>query len=139
MRVVVNPHTVSTVFANVLLATVSGNAQIDFDVAAAAVAGYTQFGAISPLLMFCPPAGMDRHPAQLGAGPADPAEAQNFWGPGAFGLLDINFDANGPAAHPTRGLTLPLRRRGERSITRCFSAAASTSGLVRRRVRPSPG
>ena len=65
VRVVVNPHTVSTVFANALLA-VSGNAQVDFDVAAAAVAGYTQFVCDITPLMFCTPAGMDRHACAAG-------------------------------------------------------------------------
>jgi hypothetical protein len=122
VRVVVNPHTVSTIFANALLA-VSGNAQIDFDVQAAAVAGYTQFVCDITPLMFCPPAGMDRDTLRSWLpGRQIRLKAQNFWGPGAFGLLDVNFDPNGPCGNPNQGANYFRCAVGvERSITRCFS------------------
>jgi Flp pilus assembly protein TadG len=122
VRVVVNPHTVSTIFANALL-TVSGNAQVDLNVGAAAVAGYTQFVCdISPL-MFCPPPGMDREELRSWLpGRQIRLKAQNFWGPGAFGLLDVNFDPNGPCGSPNQGANFFRCAVGvERSITRCFS------------------
>ncbi|HSA81562.1 MAG TPA: pilus assembly protein TadG-related protein [Geminicoccaceae bacterium] len=122
VRVVVNPHTVSTIFANLLLA-VSGNAQVDLDVGAAAVAGYTQFVCdISPL-MFCSPAGMDRETLRSWLpGRQIRLKAQNFWGPGAFGLLDVNFDENGPCGSPNQGANFfRCAVAVERSITRCFS------------------
>ena len=122
VRVVVNPHTVSTVFANALLA-VSGNGQVDLTVGAAAVAGFTQFVCdISPL-MFCPPPGMDRETLRSWLpGRQIRLKAQNFWGPGAFGLLDVNFDPNGPCGSPNQGANFFRCAVGvERSITRCFS------------------
>jgi Putative Flp pilus-assembly TadE/G-like len=122
VRVVVNPHTVSTIFANVLLA-VSGNAQVDLDVAAAAVAGYTQFVCDITPLMFCAPDGMDRDTLRSWVpGRQIRLKAQSFWGPGAFGLLDINFDPNGPCGAPNQGANFFRCAVGvERSITRCFS------------------
>ena len=122
VRVVVNPHTVSTIFANALLA-VSGNGQVDLNVGAAAVAGFTQFVCdISPL-MFCPPPGMDREQLRSWLpGRQIRLKAQNFWGPGAFGLLDVNFDPNGPCGNPNQGANFFRCAVGvERSITRCFS------------------
>ena len=122
VRVVVNPHTVSTIFANALLA-VSGDAQVDLGVGAAAVAGYTQFVCdISPL-MFCPPPGMDRETLRSWLpGRQIRLKSQNFWGPGAFGLLDVNFDDNGPCGNPNQGANFFRCAVGvERSITRCFS------------------
>jgi Flp pilus assembly protein TadG len=122
VRVVVNPHTVSTLFANVLMAA-SGNGQVDLDVAAAAVAGHTQFVCdISPL-MFCPPSGMDRETLRTWLpGRQIRLKAQNFWGPGAFGLLDVNFDPNGPCGSPNQGANFfRCAVAVERSITRCFS------------------
>jgi Flp pilus assembly protein TadG len=122
VRVVVNPHTVSTIFANALLA-VSGNAQIDLNVQAAAVAGYTQFVCDITPLMFCPPAGMDRDTLRSWLpGRQIRLKAQNFWGPGAFGLLDVNFDPNGPCGTPNQGANyFRCAVAVERSITRCFS------------------
>ncbi|HEX6114868.1 MAG TPA: Tad domain-containing protein, partial [Geminicoccaceae bacterium] len=122
VRVVVNPHTVSTIFANALLA-VSGNAQIDLDLQAAAVAGYTQFVCDITPLMFCPPAGMDRDTLRSWLpGRQIRLKAQGFWGPGAFGLLDVNFDPNGPCGTPNQGANyFRCAVAVERSITRCFS------------------
>lgn len=122
VRVVVNPHTVSTVFANVLLA-VSGNAQVDIGVQAAAVAGWTQYVCDITPLMFCPPSGMDRDTLRSWLpGRQIRLKAQNFWGPGAFGLLDVNFDPNGPCGTPNQGANFFRCAVGvERSITRCFS------------------
>ena len=122
VRVVVNPHTVSTVFANALLA-VSGNAQIDLDVAAAAVAGYTQYVCDITPLMFCAPDGMDRDTLRSWVpGRQIRLKAQGFWGPGAFGLLDLNFDENGPCGPPNQGANFfRCAVAVERSITRCFS------------------
>jgi hypothetical protein len=122
VRVVVNPHTVSTIFANMLLA-VSGNAQIDVDTGAAAVAGRTQYVCdISPL-MFCPPSGMDQETLRSWLpGRQVRLKAQNFWGPGAFGLLDVNFDENGPCGTPNQGANFfRCAVAAEQSITRCFS------------------
>jgi hypothetical protein len=122
VRVVVNPHTVSTIFANALLA-VSGNAQVDFDVAAAAVAGYTQYVCDITPLMFCAPHGMDRDALRSWLpGRQIRLKAQSFWGPGAFGLLDINFDEKGPCGSPNQGANFfRCAVAVERSITRCFS------------------
>jgi hypothetical protein len=122
VRVVVNPHTVSTIFANALLA-VSGNAQIDLNVQAAAVAGYTQYVCDITPLMFCPPSGMDRDTLRSWLpGRQMRLKAQNFWGPGAFGLLDVNFDPNGPCGTPNQGANFFRCAVGvEHSITRCFS------------------
>ena len=122
VRVVVNPHTVSTIFANVLLA-VSGNAQVDLNVQAAAVAGYTQYVCDITPLMFCTPDGMDRETLRSWVpGRQIRLKAQNFWGPGAFGLLDVNFDENGPCGSPNQGANFfRCAVAVERSITRCFS------------------
>jgi len=122
VRVAVNPHTVSTIFANLLLA-VSGNAQIDLDVGAGAVAGYTQFVCDITPLMFCPPGGMDRETLRSWLpGRQIRLKAQNFWGPGAFGLLDVNFDPDGPCGSPNQGANFfRCAVAVERSITRCFS------------------
>jgi Flp pilus assembly protein TadG len=122
VRVVVNPHTVSTIFANVLLA-VSGNAQVDLNVQAAAVAGYTQYVCDITPLMFCTPDGMDRETLRSWVpGRQIRLKAQNFWGPGAFGLLDVNFDENGPCGSPNQGANFfRCAVAVERSITRCFA------------------
>ena len=122
VRVAVNPHTVSTIFANALLA-VSGNAQVDVDVGAAAVAGYTQFVCDITPLMFCAPDGMDRDELRDWLpGRQIRLKAQNSWGPGAFGLLDVNFDENGPCGSPNQGADFfRCAVAVERSITRCFS------------------
>jgi len=122
VRVVVNPHTVSTIFANVLLA-VSGNAQIDLNVQAAAVAGYTQYTCDITPLMFCSPGGMDGETLRSWLpGRQIRLKAQNSWGPGAFGLLDLNFDENGPCGSPNQGANFfRCAVAVERSITRCFS------------------
>ena len=122
VRVVVDPHTVSTIFANMLLA-VSGNAQVDFDVGAAAVAGYTQFVCDITPLMFCTPGGMDRETLRGWLpGRQIRLKAQNSWGPGAFGLLDINFDESGACGSPNQGANFfRCAVAVERSITRCFS------------------
>ena len=121
VRVVVNPHTVSTIFANALLA-VSGNAQIDLNVQAAAVAGYTQFVCDITPLMFCPPAGMDRDTLRSWLpGRQIRLKAQNFWGPGAFGLLDVNFDPNGPCGNPNQGANFFRCAVGGALDHRCFS------------------
>jgi Flp pilus assembly protein TadG len=122
VHVVVNPHTVSTIFANVLLA-VSGDAQVDFNVQAAAVAGYTQYVCDITPLMFCAPDGMDRDTLRSWVpGRQIRLKAQSFWGPGAFGLLDLNFDPNGPCGTPNQGANFfRCAVAAERSVTRCFS------------------
>jgi Flp pilus assembly protein TadG len=122
VRVAVNPHTVSTIFANALL-TVSGNPQVDLNVGAAAVAGFTQFVCDITPLMFCPPPGMDRETLRSWLpGRQIRLKAQNSWGPGAFGLLDVNFDENGPCGSPNQGANyFRCAVAVERSITRCFS------------------
>ena len=122
VRVGVNPHTVSTIFANVLL-TVSGNDQVDLNVGAAAVAGYTQFVCDITPLMFCPPSGMNREELRGWLpGRQIRLKAQGFWGPGAFGLLDVNFDPDGPCGTPNEGANFFRCAIGvERSITRCFA------------------
>jgi Flp pilus assembly protein TadG len=122
VRVDVNPHTVSTIFANLLLA-VSGNAQVDLNVGAAAVAGYTQQVCDITPLMFCAPDGMDRETLRTWLpGRQIRLKAQGFWGPGAFGLLDINFDENGPCGTPNEGANyFRCALAVERSITRCFA------------------
>jgi hypothetical protein len=122
VRVVVNPHTVSTIFANVLL-SVSGNSQVDLNVSAAAVAGRTQFVCDITPLMFCTPSGMDRETLRSWLpGRQIRLKAQSSWGPGAFGLLDVNFDENGPCGSPNQGANFfRCAVAVERSITRCFS------------------
>jgi len=122
VHVAVNPHTVSTIFANALLA-VSGNAQIDVDVGAGAVAGYTQYVCDITPLMFCAPDGMDRDTLRSWVpGRQIRLKAQSSWGPGAFGLLDINFDESGPCGSPNQGANFfRCAVAVERSITRCFS------------------
>ena len=73
--------------------------------------------------MFCPPAGMDREQLRSWLpGRQIRLKAQNFWGPGAFGLLDVNFDENGRCGSPNQGANFFRCAVGvERSITRCFS------------------
>lgn len=122
VRVVVDPHTVSTVFASILT-RFAGTDQVDIATGAAAVAGFTQYVCdISPL-MFCPPAGMDRETLQTWLpGRQIRLKAQSFWGPGAFGLLDVNFDPNGPCGTPNTGANFfRCAIAVEQSITRCFA------------------
>jgi Flp pilus assembly protein TadG len=122
VRVIVNPHTVSTIFANALL-TVSGNPQVDLNVSAAAVAGFNQYVCDITPLMFCPPAGMDRDTLRSWLpGRQIRLKAQSFWGSGAFGLLDVNFDPDGPCGPPNQGADyFRCAVAVEQSITRCFS------------------
>jgi Flp pilus assembly protein TadG len=122
VRVVVNPHTVSTIFAS-MLTRLAGTDQVDIATGAAAVAGFTQYVCdISPL-MFCPPNGMDRETLQTWLpGRQIRLKAQSFWGPGAFGLLDVNFDPDGPCGTPNQGADFfRCAIAVEQSITRCFA------------------
>jgi Putative Flp pilus-assembly TadE/G-like len=139
VRVAVNPHTVSTIFADALLA-VSGNDQVDFDVGAAAVAGYTQFVCdISPL-MFCPPAGMDRETLRSWLpGRQIRLKAQNFWGPARSVCSTSTSTRTAHAAAPIRAPTSSAARSQWNARSRAaFRAAASTFAPVRRWARPSP-
>ena len=92
VRVVVNPHTVSTIFANVLMAA-SGNAQVDLNVQAGAVAGYIREVCNFPPLMMCNPyetAGNKEFTPIIGQQVLLKAQgASSDWAPGDFGLLDI--------------------------------------------------
>lgn len=122
VHVIVDPHTVSTMFAGILM-RFAGTNQVDIDTSAAAVAGFTQYVCdISPL-MFCPPSGMTRGQLQTWLpGRQIRLKAQSFWGPGAFGLLDVNFDPDGPCGTPNQGANFfRCAIAVEQSITRCFA------------------
>jgi Flp pilus assembly protein TadG len=98
VHVQLNPYTVSTIFADILL-TISGNAGVDIGVGATAVAGYTQFVCDITPMMFCTP-GPNYAPVP---GRMINMVSGNSGGPAQFGLLDLNFDPNGPCGAPNQG------------------------------------
>jgi Flp pilus assembly protein TadG len=116
VHVQLNPYTVSTMFADILL-TISGNAGVDIGVGATAVAGYTQFVCDITPMMFCTPGpGYVPEPGRM-----INMVSGNFWGPGAFGLLDLNFDPNGPCGAPNQGANFFRCALGaSQGVTRCF-------------------
>jgi hypothetical protein len=136
VRVAVNPHTVSTIFANALL-VVSGNDQVDFDIGAAAVAGYTQFVCdITPLMICNPEEPFGNSDPLL---PYTPIIGQQIrlkmqsqgssYVPGDFGLLDAAIDPNGPC---------PVNQ-GAASLRCAFAAVQGVTQCVQKRgvdVRP---
>lgn len=116
VHVQLDPYTVSTVFADILL-TVSGNAGVDIGVGATAVAGFTQYLCDITPLMFCT-TGPDYEPIP---GRQINMVSGNFWGPGTFGFLDLNFDPNGPCGNPNTGADYYRCAVGvTQSITQCF-------------------
>ena len=116
VHVQLDPYTVSTVFADILL-TVSGNAGVDIGVGATAVAGFTQYVCDITPLMFCTP-GPNYEPIP---GRMIHIVSGNFWGPGAFGLLDINFDPSGPCGSPNQGANYFRCVMGlTQGVTQCF-------------------
>jgi hypothetical protein len=121
VHVLIDPHPVSTIFAGIIMLFAGGD-QVDINTSAVAVAGFTQYVCdISPL-MFCPPTGMDRETLQTWLpGRQIRLKAQGFWGPGAFGLLDVNFDPDGPCGSPNQGANyFRCAVAVNQSITRCF-------------------
>jgi len=117
------PQTISFHFIGALQALTGAPILANLTVSPQAVAGFTQFACDITPLMFCSPDGM--------SGPALEAylpgrminlKAQSFWGPGAFGLLDVNFDPNGPCGNPNTGANFyACAVAAAQSITRCFS------------------
>jgi Flp pilus assembly protein TadG len=79
---------------------------------------------ITPL-MFCVPGGMSREELRTwlpGRQIRLKAAQGPGWGPGAFGLLNVNFDPNGPCGAPNTGADFfRCAVAVEQSITRCFS------------------
>jgi hypothetical protein len=136
VRVVVNPHTVSTIFANALLA-VGGNGQVDLNVGAAAVAGFTQFVCDITPLMICNPEEPVGNTDPLY--PYTPIIGQQIrlkmqsqgsqYVPGDFGLLDAAIDPAGPC---------PVNQ-GAASLRCAFAAVQAVTQCVQKRgvdVRP---
>lgn len=116
VHVQTNPYTVSTVFADMLLA-VSGNAGVDIGVGASAVAGFKQFVCDITPLMFCT-TGPNYQPIP---GRQLNIVSGNFWAAGTFGFLDLNFDPDGPCGSPTTGANYYRCAVGvTQSITQCF-------------------
>jgi Flp pilus assembly protein TadG len=116
VHVQLNPYTVSTIFADILL-TISGNAGVDIGVGATAVAGFTQFVCDITPMMFCTP-GPNYAPVP---GRMINMVSGNSWGPGQFGLLDLNFDPNGPCGAPNQGADyFRCALAATQGVTRCF-------------------
>ena len=95
---------------------------------ATAVAGFTQHVCDAAPLMFCSPSGPSYTPVR---GRMIQLKSQNFWGPGAFGLLDGNFDPSGPCGAANQGA----------DFYRCVVAAVRnvTRSVARRGVDIRPG
>ncbi|HET6467955.1 MAG TPA: Tad domain-containing protein [Geminicoccaceae bacterium] len=87
--------------------------------ATGAVAGMTQYICDIAPVMFCSPNGSSYDPVP---GRQILLKTQNFWGPGAFGLLDVNYDPNGPCGAPNEGADYWRCVVGAtRGITKCFA------------------
>ncbi len=123
-RVQVNSSTVQMTFAAAFTGLTGNNGPAD-QVAATAVAGYTQYACDVTPLMFCLPNANYKADANIGnmirlrAGGNGAA-----WAPGAFGFLDpgkVKVDPSGPCAG-LNGVKLDACLLGaEGSITQCFS------------------
>jgi hypothetical protein len=95
----------------------SGNAGVDIGIGATAVAGFTQFVCDITPVMFCTP-GPGYEPVP---GRQINMVSGNFWGPGAFGLLDLNFDPNSPCGSPNQGADYWRCVLGlSQGVTQCF-------------------
>jgi hypothetical protein len=116
VHVQTDPYTVSTIFADILLA-VSGNDGVDIGIGAVSVAGFTQYVCDITPLMFCTP-GPNYEPVP---GRQIHLKSTASWQPGAFGLLDVNFDPNGPCGSPNTGANYFRCVLGvTQSVTQCF-------------------
>lgn len=112
VRVTIDPHTVPMAFASAF-GVMSGGQAANAQVAASAVAGFTQYACDIAPLMFCQPSGgvLPGQMVKLHAGGNDAA-----WEPGNFGYLDITnqfVDPTGPCAG----------ENGPANITRCLLGA----------------
>ena len=118
----VTPHTVTSIFLNALTA-LSGGGATTVNVEGRAVAGWTQYQCDITPLMFCVPDGMSGAAARTWLpGRQIRLKSQSSWGPGAFGLLDVNFDPEGPCGNPNTGADyFRCAVAAESSITKCFS------------------
>ena len=117
----ITPRGVTSVFLNALTA-LAGNGGSTVNVEGRAVAGWTQYQCDITPLMFCVPNGMAAATARTWLpGRQIRLKSQNFWGPGAFGLLDVNFDPEGPCGTPNTGANYyRCAIAAEQSVTRCF-------------------
>jgi hypothetical protein len=123
VEVTINPQTISFQLIGALQALTGNPTLANLTIAPQAVAGYTQFACDITPLMICLPNGMTSTQAEAYL-PARMIhlKAQSFWGPGAFGLLDANFDPDGPCGTPNQGANFyRCAVAAEQSITRCFA------------------
>jgi hypothetical protein len=87
-------------------------------VGATAVAGIEQYACDIAPVMFCSPNGA-AYTVQPGRQTA--LQSQNSWGPGAFGLLDSNFDPDGPCKTNTGADAYRCSVGARQNLTRCFA------------------
>ncbi len=97
----VGPRNVTFWLTRAASALVGGALPNDSDVAATAVAGFTEFVCDVTPLMFCAP----NDPALYGSLPGRMIglKTGGAWGPGAFGLLDHAAATDGPCGTPNQG------------------------------------
>jgi Flp pilus assembly protein TadG len=119
-EVTVTPRTIQNWLTGAVNALTGGALPATSTAAATAVAGLDQYACdITPLMMCVPNASYSPVPGRM-----INLKSQNFWGPGAFGLLDVNgvnFDPNGPCGSPNQGANFFRCVVGARqAITRCF-------------------
>ncbi|MDH3661114.1 MAG: Tad domain-containing protein, partial [Alphaproteobacteria bacterium] len=99
VEVTVAPHTVTHIFIGAMEA-LTGTDVVDTTVLSPrAIAGFTQYVCDITPLMFCAP-GPNYSPIP---GRQIHLKSGDGWGPGAFGLLDLNFDPDGPCGNPNQG------------------------------------
>jgi Flp pilus assembly protein TadG len=122
VEVTVTPYTVSNWLTGVLNALTGGALPPTSTATATAVAGLNQYVCDITPLMICSPNGSNYtlvpgrmiHLKSGGQGAA--------WGPGDFGLLDLNFDPSGSCGNPNTGANyFRCVLSASASITQCFA------------------
>jgi hypothetical protein len=118
VEVRVLPHGVGSWLAGAFNALTGHALPATITTGAVAVAGFSQYACdISPV-MFCT-SGPDHTPVP---GRMIHLKSGNAWGPGAFGLLDANFDPDGPCGDPNQGANFYRCAVGiVEGVTRCFA------------------
>jgi Flp pilus assembly protein TadG len=122
VEVTVTPHTVSNWLTGALNALTGGALPATSTTTATAVAGFTQYACDITPLMFCSPNGNNYTPEPGRMIHLKSGGPGGSWGPGDFGLLDLNFDPSGVCGNPNTGANYFRCVLGaSASITQCFA------------------
>jgi hypothetical protein len=119
VEVTVNPRGIGYRFLPAFSSLMGFTATASGTTGTTAVAGLTQYVCDIAPVMFCSPNGADY---TVEPGRMILLKSRNFWGPGAFGLLDVNYDPDGPCGSPNQGANYWRCVVGAvQGITRCFA------------------